>query len=795
MTAVTVDGAEPLYRDPSVPVPDRVEDLLERMTLEEKVAQLGSAWVFQLLEGKNLSSEKAADLLGNGLGHITRISGASHLDAEEAALVANAIQRHLIEKTRLGIPVIVHEEICSGLMAPGASVFPQAIGIASTWDPEQSRAIADAVRVRMRAIGAHQGLSPVLDVARDPRWGRTEETFGEDPHLVAVMGMSFVRGLQGDDLADGVIATPKHFVGYGASEGGLNWAPAHIPARELQEVYLHPFEAAVRAGGARSLMNGYHELDGVPCGADRDLLTGTLREEWGFDGCVVSDYFSVRQLYDYHQLADSATGAAALALTAGIDVELPGTDCFGQPLIDAVTSGTVSLSTVDLAVRRVLGAKFELGLFENPFVETKRGAPQDALDHADLARTAAGKSMVLLRNDGALPMKKEIGSVALIGPNADSGRNLFGDYTYPAHIESLIEMKDRENVFSVPFPEGLTAEAAETNVTTVLEALEEQLGPKVRYARGCDVNGTSTEGFAEAVTLAASCDIAIMVMGDKAGLTEDCTSGEGRDRLTLDLPGVQEDLVRAVVATGTPVVLVLVTGRPGGSAWIHENCAAVLLAWFPGEAGAAAIVDVLTGSSNPGGKLPISFPRTVGQIPVYYGHKVSGGRSHWKGDYVDGKVKPLYPFGHGLSFTSFQLSEVAVAPDVVSWNSEVAVSLTVTNIGDRDGDEVVQLYIRDPIASVTRPVLELKGFARVAVPVGHSRRISFRLPTGQVGFYGRDMRYVVEPGLIEVLVGTSSQDLHHAGSFTVVPDPSSLPPTKAFEGKVEVETAEPSTTA
>ncbi|HEX5695347.1 MAG TPA: glycoside hydrolase family 3 protein, partial [Acidimicrobiia bacterium] len=568
MTAISVDGAQPLYRDPSVPIPDRVEDLLQRMTLEEKVAQLGSAWVFQLLEGKSLSPVKAADLLRNGLGHITRISGSSHLDAEEAARVANAIQRHLVEETRLGIPVIVHEEICSGLMAPGATVFPQAIGIASTWDPELARAIADVVRERMRAIGAHQGLSPVLDVSRDPRWGRTEETFGEDPHLVAVMGMSFVRGLQGDDPATGVIATPKHFVGYGASEGGLNWAPAHIPARELQEVYLHPFEAAVRAGGARSLMNGYHELDGVPCGADRDLLTGLLREEWGFEGCVVSDYFSVRQLFDYHRLAESATEAAALALTAGIDVELPGTDCYGQPLIDGVASGLVSTETVDVAVRRVLAAKFELGLFERPFVEPGSGSPRvDTLAHLDLARTVAAKSLVLLRNDGVLPVRAEIGSIAVIGPNADDGRNLFGDYTYPAHIESLIEMKDRENVFSVPFPDGLSPEAAETNVTTVLEALTERLGPKVRYARGCDVNGTSTQGFAEAVSLAAGSDLAIMVMGDKAGLTEDCTSGEGRDRLNLDLPGVQEDLVRAVVATGTPVVLVLVTGRPGGSAW------------------------------------------------------------------------------------------------------------------------------------------------------------------------------------------------------------------------------------
>jgi len=789
MTAVTVDGTQPRYRDPSIPIPDRVEDLLERMTIEEKVAQLGSAWVFQLLEEKDLSEVKAEEVLRNGLGHITRISGASHLDATEAARVANDIQRHLLEKTRLGIPVIVHEEICSGLMAPQATVFPQAIGVASTWDPGLSRAIGEVVRAQMRGIGAHQGLSPVLDVCRDPRWGRTEETFGEDPHLVAMMGVAFVEGLQGEHLAEGVIATAKHFVGYGASEGGLNWAPAHIPARELHEVYLHPFEAAVKAAGARSVMPGYHEIDGIPCSADGDLLTGLLRESWGFDGCVVSDYFAIRQLADYHKLAEDATAAAAMALAAGIDVELPGTDCYGQPLIDAVAKEKVSMSIIDEAVRRVLRAKFELGLFERPIVD-----PADARSliddpaHRLLARRIAGKSIVLLSNHGALPLKGGAGSIAVIGPNAHEGRNLYGDYTYPAHIESLIEMRSRENVFSIPLAEGLNPEHARTNATTVFEALVDRLGPGVRYSRGCDVAGSSTEGFAEAVALAAECDVAIMVMGDKAGLTEDCTSGEGRDRLTLDLPGVQEGLVRAVVATGTPVVLVLVTGRPGGSVWIHENCAAVLMAWLPGQEGAAAIVDVLTGEINPGGKLPISHPRTVGQIPVYYGHKVSGGRSHWKGDYVDGSTAPLYPFGHGLSYTTFRVGNPVVTPDIVAWNREVTVEVDLTNTGELDGDEVVQLYVRDQGASVTRPVLELKAFARVEMPAGDTKRVSFRLPVAQVGFYDRNMRYVIEPGVIEVLVGTSSQGLLEAGAFTVTPDALGLPPEKVFRGSVEVAT-------
>jgi beta-glucosidase len=786
MTALTVDGQQPLYRDPTRSSEERVSDLLDHMTWDEKIAQLGSVWVYQLLDRNSISIDKAAPLLRHGLGHVTRVSGASSLDAREAAVAANSIQEFLVNETRLGIPAIIHEEICSGLMAKQSTVFPQAIGVASTWEPALAEAMADVVRAQMRAMGAHQGLSPVLDVCRDPRWGRAEETFGEDPHLVASMGVAFVRGLQGDSLTDGVLATAKHFVGYGASEGGLNWAPAHIPARELREVYLHPFEAAIKVGNAQSVMNAYHELDGLPCAADADLLTGLLRETWGFDGTVVSDYFSVRQLASYHHLAEDAVSAASIALAAGLDVELPSTDCYGEPLLEAIKSGSISEAVVDTAVRRVLGAKFDLGLFESPFVEPEAvSSVVNAPLHQDLARTIARKSVVLLKNDGSLPLKSEIRSIAVIGPNADTARNLYGDYTYPAHIESLREMRYRENVFSMPLPDDDMDGDPTPTAPTILEVLRDRLGTTVSYARGCDVNGESQDGFKDAVDLAAASEIAILVMGDKAGLTGDCTSGEGRDRLSLDLPGAQEDLVRAVVATGTPVILVLVTGRPSASTWAHENCAAVVSGWLPGQEGAGAIVDVLTGEFNPGGKLPMSHPRTSGQIPVYYGHKVSGGRSHWKGDYVDGPAAPLYPFGHGLSYTTFELSDAALTNGEVGWNHTVTVSCRVTNTGDRDGDEVVQLYIRDPGASVTRPVLELKGFTRVELPAGRSAQVTFSLPVGQLGFYDRDLAYVVEPGQIDVFVGTSSVDLVEVGHFTVVPDPSGRPPQKMFDGSVE----------
>ncbi|MDF2733318.1 MAG: beta-glucosidase, partial [Desertimonas sp.] len=640
---------------------------------------------------------------------------------------------------------------------------------------------------QMRAMGAHQGLSPVLDICRDPRWGRTEETFGEDPYLVARMGVSFVSGLQGDDLSEGVVATAKHFVGYSASEGGLNWAPSHLGTRELGDVYLYPFEAAVRSAGLRSVMNAYSELDGVPAAADRNLLTGVLRDEWGFVGCVVADYFSVRQLADYHRLAPDTVEAAAMALEAGLDVELPGTDCYGAPLLEAIGAGRVATSTVDVAVGRVLTTKFELGLFERPFVEPDGVAAVTATtEHRRLAADIARKSLVLLRNDGILPLAPAVRSVAVIGPNADQARHLVGDYTYPVHVESLKELlRSGRNVFAIPLDDEASLEPVTVNARSVLDAIDERLDQDVRFAEGCDVNSPSRDGFAEAVELAADCDVAVLVVGDKAGLTDDCTSGESRDVSSLDLPGVQEELVRAVLDTGTPVVLVLVAGRPIGSADLHERCAAVLMAWLPGEEGAGAVADVLVGVANPGGKLPITYPRSSGQIPTYYGHKLSGGRSHWKGDYVDSPAAPLYPFGHGSSYTTFMLSDAVTADRDVSWNGVITTSVTVTNTGDRDGDEVVQLYVRDPAASVTRPVLELKGFVRVGLAAGDSRRVTFGTPVGQLGFHDRDLAYVVEPGTIDVFVGTSCVDLVEAGTVTVVAD-SPDPPSKAFDGTVTV---------
>lgn len=768
----------PPYRDPAAALEDRVADLLGRMTLEEKLGQLGSVWVFQLAGADGFDVDRAAPLLEHGIGHITRISGASSLGAAGAAHLANAIQRHLREHTRLAIPALVHEEICSGLMAREATAFAQALGVAATFRPEHNRAIAEALRLQMRSIGAHQGLAPVLDVCRDPRWGRLEETYGEDPLLVSRMGIEFVLGLQGDDLRDGVLATLKHFVGYGASEGGLNWAPAHLPGRELRDVYMRPFEAAVREAGAASVMNGYHELDGVPCGASRWLLTDVLRTEWGFDGCVVADYFSVNQLDVYHHVVGSPEEAAAAALRAGLDVELPNTDCYAEPLRRAIDRGLLTVTEVDTAVARALRAKFQLGLFDQPFVD--EGAVQlhtRTVGQLELARRLAADSLVLLKNDGVLPLGSPA-RVAVLGPSAASARNMLGDYSYLAHVESLLDLlkSGSSNVFALPLDHGadVDVELDLAHVGTVLDELRARLPEaEVEFVMGCEVNSDDSSGIEAAVAAAASADVAVVVVGDKAGLTEDATSGESRDAAHLTLPGVQEELVLAVAAAGTPVVLVIVSGRPMGSPAVHTACAAVLAAWLPGEQGAAAIADALTGVVSPGGKLPVTWPRSSGQIPVFYAHKVSGGRSHWKGEYVDESNEPLYPFGYGLSYSAFALSDIAVHPaalPVTALEATVSVTATLTNTGTTTADEVVQLYSSDPVASITRPVRELQAFLRVSLEPGAAAHVELTVPVAALGFTGTELRYGVEPGRLAFHLGTSADAAVLAGAVDLIGD-------------------------
>lgn len=759
-----------LYRDPDAPPEVRAKDLLSRMTLEEKLAQLGSVWSSELLEGGRFSERKARELLEHGIGQLTRPAGATGLLPEQTAELVNAIQKFLREETRLGIPALVHEECLAGVLSRNATLFPQPIALASTWMPELAREMAAFIREQMLALGARQGLAPVLDVVRDPRWGRTEETFGEDPYLVAAMGTAYVQGLQGDDPSRGVIATVKHFVGYGASEGGLNCAPAHIPERELRDVYLFPFECAIREGHALSVMNSYGELDGVPCAASRGLLTELLRGEWGFSGVVVSDYAAVEMLWSHHRLARDKGEAARLALQAGIDMELPKTECFGAPLQELLEQGLISEGLVDAAVFRILCLKFSLGLFEHPFAaleETSRAfSPAKFAEGRALSERIAEKSIVLLKNTGILPLERDMGAIAVIGPGADAPRNYLGDYHFPAHIE----------LFTLDWPgslriEGLDPEAlAESlGISTVLEAVKKRAGPntQVLYAKGCDVTGTSREGFVEAVQAAEGAEVAIVVVGDRSGLTPGCTSGEARDVATLKLPGVQEELVHTVAETGTPVVLVLLSGRPYALAEVVRKVEAMLAAWLPGEAGGEAVARVLFGEVNPGGKLPISFPRSPGQIPSYYARKPSGGRSHWWGSYVDETTEPLFPFGHGLSYTSFEYSDLVVEPREVPSAGKIRITLKVRNIGRRAGEEVVQLYIAREYGSVTRPVKELKGFTRLLLGPGEEKLVTFKLKTDILSYYNREKELVVEPGEYLILIGSSSEDIRLTGTFRV----------------------------
>ncbi len=758
-----------LYRDPARPIPERADDLVARMTTDEKLAQIGCLWSTQLVDAGGFSEAKAGKLLAHGTGHVTRIGASTGLRPRESAAFMNAIQRYLVERTRLGIPAVVHEESCAGLCARDATQFPQAIGLAATFDPELVERIAGVIRAQMLAVGARHTLAPVLDIARDPRWGRTEETFGEDPYLVGRLGVAYVRGLQTDDLARGVVCTGKHFVGYGASDGGHNWAPARIPPRELREVFAAPFEAAIREAGLASVMNAYHELDGVPCGASKEILDDLLRGEMGFEGTVVADYFAVLDLLTYHKTAADKGEAARRALEAGLDMELPSVDCFGAPLREEIERGRVPMALVDRAVRRVLVQKLALGLFEQPYVdESAAAAVYDTPAQRDLARLAAAKSLVLLRNEGdLLPLDRaRLRRIAVIGPSADDVRLHQGDYHYPAHLEIIYKRPGR-----VPRSDEVTFAPGPffPRTVTLLEGIRAAAAPdtEVLHAKGCEITGDARDGFGEAVEAARGAEVTIVCVGGRSGLTDDCTSGEFNDAADLGLTGAQQALVEAVVATGTPTVVVLVNGRPLALPWIAEHVPAVIEAWIPGEEGGHAIAGALFGGVNPAGRLPVSLPRHVGQLPVHYNHKPSGRRSQIRGDYTDLPSKPLYPFGHGLSYTRFEYANLGIEPSRLGPDGAVAISLDVTNTGERAGCEVVQLYLNDVVASATRPVKQLAGFVRTEIAPGQTRRVRFRLDASQLGFYDREMRFVVEPGTIKVMVGASSEDIRLEGGFEI----------------------------
>src|SRR5256885_1788335 len=633
----------PLYRDSSASVEERVEVLLALMTLDEKLAQLSCLWSTAFVSTGSFDPNSAIEKMPHGIGQVTRIGASTGLHPQESAAFMNAIQQVAVERTRLGIPVIVHEESTGGFCHRDATVFPQGIGLAATWNPALVRQVAEVIRAQMVAVGARHALAPVLDIARDPRWGRVEETYGEDPVLTGAIGTAYVQGLQNDDLRNGVAATAKHFLGYSMSEGGRNWGPVQMGPRELREVYAEPFAAVIRNAGLATIMNSYASVDGLPCAGSPTILTELLRKELGFAGAVVADYSSVLQLMTYHHVAGTPGEAARLALLAGLDMELPAADCYGAPLTAEVEAGRVPLEVVDTAVRRVLRLKFQLGLFENPYVDAEAANRAfQTPEQRSLARKAVAESTILLTNDGVLPLAPTAKRVVVIGPGADDQRLLQGDYHYPAHQEVVYAAPQHIEVTGLLVPQASGSYAPGPYFTphvTPLAGLRAALGNgvEVHYARGCEVLGDDRSGFAEAVQVARDADVAVVVVAGRSGLLRSSTVGEGNDATSLDLTGVQEELVKALAEIGTPLVVVVLSGRIHTLASIARRANALLQVFPPGEEGGNGLADVLTGKANPSGRLPVSLSRSVGQIPNHVGLRAGGDHPMFYGDYIDRK--------------------------------------------------------------------------------------------------------------------------------------------------------------
>ncbi|MFJ9540356.1 glycoside hydrolase family 3 N-terminal domain-containing protein [Streptomyces sp. NPDC101225] len=733
------------WRDPALPAASRVDDLLSRMTLEEKTAQLYGVWVGAATDGDGvapLQSEMTAaydwdELITHGLGQLTRSYGTAPVDPALGAQALAQAQRRIVAAGRFGIPAVAHEECLAGFTAWGATAYPVPLAWGASFDPALVEDMARRIGADLRSAGVHQGLAPVLDVVRDPRWGRVEETIGEDPYLVGTIGAAYVRGLE----SAGIVATLKHFAGYASSAGARNLAPVRAGVRELADVTLPPFEMALREGGPRSVMAAYNDTDGIPASADPGLLTELLREQWGFTGTVVADYFGIGFLQTLHRVAGSPAEAAHAALAAGIDVELPTLKCYGTPLLEAVRAGAVPESLVDRAARRVLLQKCELGLLDEDWDPGPASAIDlDSAANRALARRLAEESVVLLDNpDGTLPLPPDT-RVAVVGPRAADALAMLGCYSFPSHV--LPHHPDVETGVEIP---------------TVLEALRTELpDAKVTFAQGCDTSDPDTSGFEEAVARTAEADVCVAVLGDRAGLFGRGTSGEGCDATDLRLPGVQADLLDALVATGVPVVLVLLTGRPYALGRWQGRLAAAVQAFFPGEEGGPAVAGVLSGRVNPSGRLPVSVPRDPGGQPWTYLQPPLG----LAGEVSNLDPTPRYAFGHGRSYTHFAWeSEPAEAE--IGTDGSYDVSVTVRNTGGRAGAEVVQLYLHDPVASVTRPDVRLIGYRRLELEPGEAAEVTFRFHADLSAFTDRSGARVVEPGALELRLAASSADVRH----------------------------------
>lgn len=781
--AVRKQTALPVYKQAAQPTEARVADLISRMTVEEKVGQLicPLGWEMYTKTGKNsvepsaLFKQKMNEVPIGSFWAVLRADPWTQktletgLNPELSAKAINALQRYAVEQTRLGIPILFAEECPHGHMAIGTTVFPTSLTAASTWNPSLLYDMGSAIGLEAAAQGSNIGYGPVLDVAREPRWSRMEETFGEDPWLTSVLGTAVVRGMQGDDTADKqhVICTLKHLAAYGVPEGGHNGGPVYAGERLLRSQLLLPFEKAVKAG-AGTVMTSYNSIDGIPCTSNRHLLTDMLRGEWGFNGFVYSDLLSVDGIAGMGAAANNKE-AAVLALKAGLDMDLGG-GAFGKNLKKALDEGLITMADLDRAVSNVLAMKFRLGLFDNPYVQPKRAREVcRSTEHKKLAQKVAEEGTVLLKNDGILPLSRTMKRIAVIGPNADMPYNQLGDYTAPQ---------------------------AREEISTVLDGIRAVAGSNVEvvYERGCAIRDTTSADIPAAVRAAEGADAVVLVVGgssardfktkyiatgaatvDESKTLSDMECGEGFDRATLSLLGKQEQLIEAMAKTGKPLVIVYIEGRPLLMNRAAEVANALLTAWYPGEQGGKAIASILFGDVNPSGRLPVSIPRSVGQLPVYYSQNI-------KRDYMDEKCAPLYPFGYGLSYTQFAYSDLTITPNaepsimplvepltvsLSEGSGAVRVSLTVKNTGDCSGHEVVQLYLSDRAATVSQPPLQLRAFKKVCLDAGESQRIEFTLGFDELSLINQEMKRVVEPGEFEVLVGASSSDIRLKEHFVV----------------------------
>lgn len=786
------------WRDPTLAPEARADALIAAMTLQEKVAQLFGVWVGASDEGAEVAPfqhdmEEAVDLddlLPHGLGQLTRPFGTAPVDPAVGALSLARTQERVAGANRFGIPALAHEECLAGFATWGATAYPVPLSWGATFHPELVREMAAAIGRDLRSVGVHQGLAPVLDVVRDARWGRVEETIGEDPYLVGTVATAYVRGLE----SAGIVATLKHFAGYSASRAGRNLAPVGMGTRERADIILPPFEMAVRESGVRSVMHAYTDTDGIPSAADGPLLTGLLRDTWGFEGTVVADYFGIAFLKTLHGVAETFGEAAGAALGAGVDVELPTVKTFGAPLADAIAEGLVPEALVDRAVRRVLAQKARLGLLDADWrpvppvlagaagADGAAGGDSEALrgtvrldtdENRALARRVAEQAVVLLRNDGTLPLAADAAAgaparIALIGPNADTPTAVLGCYAFPVHVGGQYP----KTPLGIELPTLREACAAEFPDSEILSA------------QGADIDGPDTGGFGEAVELARSADLVIVALGDRAGLFGRGTSGEGCDAESLALPGVQQQLLDTLLDAGTPVVVTLLAGRPYALGRAVDEAAAVVQSFFPGEEGTRAIASVLSGRTEPSGRLPVSVPRRPGSQPSTY----LAARLGHSSDVSSVDPTPAYGFGHGLTYTAFEWSGLVVEQGRAATDGEFTLSCTVRNTGAREGTEVVQVYLHDPVASVVQPVRRLIGYVRLDLGPGRAARVRMTVPADLASFTGREGHRIVEPGALDLLLSASSTDTRLVARVTLTGPVRTVDHTRRLHMSVATET-------